>query len=122
MRTVLPLLLLLAGCRPDGGEIPTGDAGVIETSARDASRLVVPESCALEIGRSGRSPAHEFFRIRAAYRLGDGRLVVVDGGANEVRYFDGDGRHVSTSGGEGDGPGEFQDITSVALTPGDSLE
>ncbi len=56
-----------------------------------------------------------------ARMLPDGRIAVANGGSDEVRVFDASGRHVTTWGGQGEGPGEFSGLTQVARWPGDSL-
>ncbi len=56
-----------------------------------------------------------------ATRLHDGRIVVANGGTNELRVFDPSGVHVETWGGEGGGPGEFTDLSQVDPWPGDSI-
>lgn len=54
-------------------------------------------------------------------RLSDGRIVVANGGTQEVRVFDASGSHLVTWGGSGEGPGEFRSLTRVAPWPGDSI-
>lgn len=98
-----------------------GDPSIVETSARDARELAVVEPCRLELGRVDSDPATTFDGIRGAHLLSGGRLVVFDGGSREVRYFDRTGAHLATVGGEGEGPGEFLEFTSVAPFGGDSL-
>ena len=61
-----------------------------------------------------------FDRIRGVLRLPDGRIVVLNGGSAEIRFFASDGTHLSSVGGSGDGPGEFRGVLSAALV-GDSL-
>lgn len=56
------------------------------------------------------TPKTEFFRIRTAWRLADGSIVVVDGSTNELRVFDVRGRFLHSFGRKGAGPGEFQGI------------
>lgn len=66
-------------------------------------------------------PGHDLDRVGNAARLEDGRMVVVDRTASELRFFDATGRYLSTSGRKGQGPGEFEFITSVHRLPGDTL-
>lgn len=54
-------------------------------------------------------------------RLSDGRVVVANGGTNELRYYDSKGHHLVSVGGEGDGPGEFRRLASVAVLSGDTV-
>ena len=61
----------------------------------------------LSIGSLDGPEEYQVFRVRAALRLPDGGLFITNGGTNEIRLFDRDGRHVKTVGREGGGPGEF---------------
>ncbi|MGH7480845.1 MAG: hypothetical protein ACRELV_01715, partial [Longimicrobiales bacterium] len=47
--------------------------------------------------------------------------MVANGGTNELRFYGPDGRHLSSVGRTGEGPGEFRDLQRVWLLPGDSL-
>ena len=60
-------------------------------------------------------------RVRGALTLADGRIVVEDIGPDELRVFDASGRYLSTWGGAGDGPGEFDNLMGMDRWPGDSL-
>ena len=87
------------------------------------SRLgwVVGEEPLVSIGTRDASDAFQFHRVGDATRLGDGRIVVANGGSNELLVFDADGNHLGAWAGEGDGPGEFWDLSTVRPWPGDSL-
>lgn len=74
---------------------------------------------ALSIGPGG--APYAFARIAGATRLADGRIVVAERAAHELRFFDATGRHLTTVGRKGQGPGEFTDIGTVMRLPGDSL-
>ena len=60
-----------------------------------------------------------FMPLRAQVRLSDGRLLVDIGTA--IDYFDASGRFVRRIGRAGNGPGEFQRISTILALPGDSL-
>ena len=47
--------------------------------------------------------------------LVDGTVVIVDRGLHTINHFDRDGNLISTFGGEGRGPGEYQNISAVAI-------
>jgi hypothetical protein len=64
---------------------------------------------------------YQLHRATSAVRLSDGRLAVVNGGTNELRLYDSEGRHQYSLGRTGDGPGEFRDLQRVWRLPGDSL-
>ena len=59
--------------------------------------------------------------VADATKLPDGRIVVANGGTEEVRMFDGDGQHLTTLGGEGEGPREFMSLVGVGQWQGDSI-
>ena len=62
-----------------------------------------------------------FVRIAGATRLSTGAIVVGDAGPNDVRVFDATGRFVRRIGRAGQGPGEYQNVTSVLRLGGDTV-
>ena len=64
-----------------------------------------------------------FSRVFGLTRLSDGRIVIGDEGAEELRVFDQQGRHLETWGGHGEGPGEFggSQLWGLERLPGDSI-
>jgi hypothetical protein len=76
---------------------------------------------ALRIGVREGPAAYELFDVVGSTRLSDGRLVVANGGAGEIRYYDATGRHLRTSGGRGGGPGEFRRLRKIFRHTADSL-
>jgi len=70
---------------------------------------------------SGSDPAFEFYRVVDATLLKDGRLVVLDAGSCQVRFFDKSGSFLYALGQKGEGPGDFQRLTSISPFRGDSL-
>ena len=79
----------------------------------DADRWTLTED--LRIGASGGEAIYQFGRISGIAPLPDGRLVVVDQQAQEVRIFSPGGEHLRTLGGPGSGPGEFGNQAGPAL-------
>jgi hypothetical protein len=75
----------------------------------------------LDLATSGTGPAHEFYRVADATRLADGRILVADGGSSQVRSFAAVGASLQVTGREGEGPGEYQQISSVHAFAGDSM-
>jgi hypothetical protein len=75
----------------------------------------------LELGQVDGGGASQFHNISGVAGLSDGGFVVVDGGSQELRWFDASGQHVRTSGGPGSGPGEFRRPLLVPRYPSDSL-
>lgn len=73
------------------------------------------------IGVREGSDAQMLFRVAAAFRLDDGRLVVANGGSTEFRFYRADGEHLASVGGAGGGPGEMRVLFEVTRLAGDTL-
>ena len=97
---------------------------VVENSRPpDGSRLawrIGPEPT-VSIGVLEGEDPYQLFHTTDATKLSDGRIVVVNRGTAELRVFDEFGTYLATWGGEGEGPGEFEDIMRIATLPGDSV-
>lgn len=65
--------------------------------------------------------AMEYHRIVAIVPLSSGGLVVANGGTQQLRLFDRDGRLLREVGRRGGGPGEYLDISGVSALRNDSL-
>ena len=132
-------LVAVAACEPRGDtEAAASDApGAPQHEIRDSAGIRIIENRApapgsrlgwavgdapvLSIGSRDATDAFQFYRVGDATRLADGRIVVANGGSNELLVFDADGNHLGAWAGEGDGPGEFWDLSTVRPWPGDSL-
>lgn len=125
------LAVLLAGCGGDGPDIGTvrDSAGVtivehgpeaVERVERVERWTAGPEPL-LDIGVTEGDAAYRFFRLQDALWLGDGRIVVLDAGARQLRLFDPAGTFLTAHGREGEGPGEYRDPRAIWRVPGDSL-
>jgi hypothetical protein len=75
----------------------------------------------LDIGGEAAGPGQDLYRVSGALRLGDGRVVVANGGTPELRFFDAAGNLLSTAGRRGEGPGEFQAIGWLSAGAADTL-
>ena len=101
-------------------------AGILITeNARPAegSRLgwrIGPEPT-VSIGSVEGDEPYLLHSIRDAVRMPDGRILVANGGAHDVRAFTATGTHLVSWGGKGEGPGEFSNLSWVAAWPGDSV-
>lgn len=119
-RTVPRRQLVRAGCRGPGQR--TG-ANHREPSATNRFQTWLGRRHGAD-GHDRRLEGSEPYlldRVRDALVLPDGRIVVVNGGSDELRVFDASGNHVVTWGGRGEGPGEFDNLWQVHRWPGDSL-
>ncbi|TFG54134.1 MAG: hypothetical protein E4H37_01220 [Gemmatimonadales bacterium] len=113
--SVLLLVLALACAK---GEAAPEWAGTVTDSAgipivvnptselwTDASRWTVTEE--LKIGSAEDEPDYQFVRVAGIAVGSDGRIYVMDQGAQQVRVFTSDGTFDEAIGGPGGGPGEF---------------
>ncbi len=74
-----------------------------------------------DIGSVSAGEEYELFQVWSPVRLSNGSIVVVNGGSQELRFYDADGRFVRAAGRRGGGPGEFQNVRWMHRMPGDSL-
>lgn len=108
-----PADVLRVGVRDSAGvEIVTIDPGVLD----EGEPVEVGRELLVEIGSLDGPEEYQLYRVADVTWLGDDRILVVDG-MTEIRMYDLQGRHVRTMGGEGEGPGEFQRIMGIDVTP-----
>lgn len=62
-----------------------------------------------------------FADIRAVVPLSGGRIAVADGKDRVIRILQGDGTMLQSLGRKGQGPGEFEQLTNIWSSPGDTL-
>lgn len=133
LRTILVALVVLGavGCAdpsPEGSD--SGDLAVRTDTTDGVVRVHnegTPPAWELrletEIGEIGgtdaASPA-EFGRVVSVALAPDGRILVADQQADEIRVFAPDGDHLESWGRSGEGPGEFGSLYSLGWT-GDTL-
>jgi streptogramin lyase len=60
--------------------------------------------------------AKEFVRVVGVARLSNGSIAVANRGTNDIRIFDARGRHITTFGRAGEGPGEFRRLEMIGRT------
>lgn len=75
--------------------------------------VIVDSEPILEIGEVDGDAPYILYRIVGVARTGRGEIVVGDGGSSELRFFTGDGTHIRSVGGQGEGPGEFTSLRAV---------
>lgn len=92
----------MASCAEAGEDRPAGDS----IAARLDSPVVV-------IGRDETEPGHLLHRVGNVIRFPDGRIAVAVRGENEIRVFDDRGRLLTSMGGTGAGPKEFQALYRI---------
>lgn len=128
---LLAALLTVAGCgdsspRPSADVVAYDSAGVrvVVNHApawAEGEGWSLAAEPALVIGAVEGAAPYLLSGVRDAIRLSDGRIVIANGGSRELRIYDAEGRYLDAYGREGSGPGEFNNLTSLHLLPGDSL-
>lgn len=122
---------LAAAC--GGGAAP----GTGEATVRDSAGIQIVENTGpahaegegwllsaeptFQVGGDETNPVYDLGQVTGAVRLGDGTIAVANAATNEVRFFNSDGTHRSTTGRTGAGPGEFQVIVGMWRSRADSL-
>jgi hypothetical protein len=109
-----------------GTALVTDSAGVeIVTNRgnlwREGDEWQVSPDPELSIGTFEGDAVYELFQVQGAVRLPDGTIIVLNAGTNELRSYDGDGRHRWSVGGEGEGPGEFRIPTDIYVLGSDTI-
>jgi hypothetical protein len=95
---------------------------IVENPAPPAAiQMTVDSTPVFSIGGGAGGPEYDLNEIRGSVRLSDGRIVVADNLAGELRFFDSTGAFLSRGGRKGKGPGEFEQVMGVWALPGDTL-
>ena len=94
---------------------------IVENPGDDATLPVwILEGPRVAIGVMDGDSVYQLDDVANAMLSGD-RIVVVNAGTRQLRFYDLDGRHVRTVGRQGAGPGEFEDPGWMAPHRGDSI-
>jgi hypothetical protein len=125
----LALLLPLAACGGDAaaaGPTVRDSAGIriVRNDVpawKDGEGWSVADEAAVDIGVVDGEAAYQLDGVSGVARLSDGRIVVADGGSRQLRFFSAEGRHLASAGRDGGGPGEFQQLSWVGVSAGDSV-
>ena len=126
----LPLACLLAACQGGADTFTTrtvtDSVGIEVVSVRPPAAVVVGATTVdsepvLSIGVVTGEDPQELSDVLGAVRLQDGRVVVANGGTNQLRFFGPDGKYLFSKGGDGEGPGEFRSIDYLGLIGYDTI-
>ncbi len=122
------VLMLAPGCDTDDAgmasvQVDTLASGAIQvTSPREGilppgDRWELEEE--LRIGTATGEGPELFGQVQGLVADDEGRILVLDSQAREIRIFDADGAHLRTVGRQGGGPGEFANANGLAIHPED---
>ncbi len=130
LSTLCLLVLFLLGCGDSTATHPNASvrdsAGIEIVENGEVSNLSLnawqlSREPILQVGTAAGPPESEFHRIRAGKILPQGRLAVVNGGSQEVRFFSADGQYLGAQGNQGEGPGEYRGLEKIWMIRGDSV-
>jgi hypothetical protein len=122
--------LVSAGCATDPETAPSVDVRdslgvrIVESISPLWSKTdawAVSQNPIVRIGNTGPGEGEQLFRVGDVTRLSDGRIVVVNSSANELRVYSPTGHFIRAIGRQGPGPGEFTDPRRLWVLPGDTL-
>ncbi len=108
-------LTMAAAC---GGGDTSFDPGMVGDSLPAWGSVFSEE--AFRVGQLGGAEHETFGEIGGAAFVGSD-LVISDAQANRIHVFDGEGRHVRSMGGPGQGPGEFRRVGPIVSLPDGSI-
>lgn len=98
-------------------------AGIAVVSNRNLSDLPADSLSEklVDIGKTEGAPEYQFFQASDGMVLRGGRIAVLNTGTQQLRFYDGQGRFLTSQGARGRGPGEY--VAPYRLLPmaGDSL-
>ncbi len=89
-----------------------GAAGDLVEQGQEPPRYRVSDRPRLQIGSADGADA-TLYGVTGAIRLRDGRVVVANAGARELKFFDSNGDFLASAGRAGDGPGEFRGLSLI---------
>jgi hypothetical protein len=130
---LLPLSIALtativAGCGPSDATLPAVsvyDSAGVTVVYNDLGRLhavcELSDEPTVRIGTQEGPEEYQLYRVFGARRLSDGRIVLVNQGSQQLRFYDHNGRFLQASGRAGEGPGEFRDAFHLWVLPGDTI-
>ena len=117
---VILLIQAMAGCGQDAATDTQAfqvrdSAGVTiyensEGEWSEATAWRLSSEPILTIGELDGPEEYLLFQVSGARQLSNGNIVIANAGTGELRFYDPNGRHVRSIGGEGDGPGEFRSM------------
>jgi hypothetical protein len=123
---ILPFIVACGSAGATAGVVVRDSAGVaiVENPALTSVGLAewtVDSTPVIDIGGLEGAEGETLFQVTGALRLGDGRLVVANGGTAQLFYYRQDGTLERAVGGKGGGPGEFQFMARLVRLAGDSV-
>lgn len=131
VRCVVFLSLLAVACDASTPGSPTFEvvdsAGIrVVTSysplwGPDSASWTVEAVPRISIGVTEGAAPYLLSQVKGALRMPDGRIVVLNGGDGQLRFYDSEGRFLKSEAGLGQGPGELERPSGLVRTSDGSL-
>ena len=118
-RAIHPALILAAYLA--GSPATLSAQTVVESETPGMPDLTLADEPQVRVGMLDGPTEYLFSTIEGGVRLEDGSIVVADEQTYEIRMFDARGRHVWTSGRQGEGPGEYGGVRLLRGCPGTAI-
>ena len=94
---------------------------VVESETPGMPDLTLADEPQVRVGMLEGPTEYLFSTIEGGVRLEDGSIVLADEQTYEIRMFDARGRHMWTSGRQGEGPGEYGGVRLLRGCPGTAI-
>ena len=120
-RIALATMLLVASHPLAVSGSPSAFQTVVESEGPRNPDLTLADEPLVRIGRIDGEIEYIFGNVTGAVRLGDGSVVVADEQSYNIRRYDASGRHMWTSGRQGEGPGEYGGLRLLRGCPGATI-
>lgn len=95
----------------------TADSVFVRVSGEVPATLVGSVEAELKVGAVDGAEELTFGSIQDVIPTKDGGLLVHDGQAQLIRFYDSTGAYIKTLGAKGAGPGEYQQVNGIATRP-----
>ncbi len=118
-RAIHPALILAAHLA--GPPATLAAQTVVESATPGMPDLTLADEPQVRVGMLDGPTEYLFSTIEGGVRLEDGSIVLADEQTYEIRMFDARGRHVWTSGRQGEGPGEYGGVRLLRGCPGTAI-
>jgi len=96
-------------------------SSVLCAQTKDNRTVDIPMQANLTIGLEGQPPEHQLGRPIAVRTDSLGKIYVADQGSMSIKVFNSDGIFIQEIGRQGRGPGEFQNISVMDITPEEEI-
>ncbi|NBC02316.1 MAG: 6-bladed beta-propeller [Bacteroidetes bacterium] len=96
-------------------------SSILYAQTKEDRTAEIPMQVNLTIGHVDQPPEHQLGRPIAVRTDALGKIYIADQGSMSIKVFDSEGTFIREIGRRGRGPGEFQDISLMDITPDEEI-